>query len=996
MNEVIREHKLPFERAEGEIGIHTSKGLRKYSNLAIWYRKPERIACLIELKLPLVNIYDSELTDRILQRALLAKAPFFAIWNLNKFVLWEVFEPGIDLFDRRLKHWDVVNVKLPTDIKKTRVEKAIKSFILEFLTELAKLYKYKLSKSGTSVIPKLYPDEIMVLKLRSIVDTLYIPFSLYFLKKMRDDYYFHKKIVEWATKQGWLFRDSEENYDRLARQMAYFLINELLFYNVLKSMFRLEPIDIDGVKTGNELKERLRRYFDTGIKLGYGMIFSTDFLKMMPIPDVIVNGLKKLIVELNKCDFSKIGYDVVGKVFEKLIPKDERHKLGQYFTRTDVVDLILSFTVKHPDAKVLDPACGSGTFLVRAYQRKKYLARKLYRRGSYNRPYKPHNELIDELWGVDIAKFPAHLSEINLLIRDLEAVGNRPNIICKDFFEIRPKVSLYKSTYKVPETYRSKLEVELPVSFDTVVTNPPYTRQEEMEDAFTRGYKERVRELIRRLYGINVGKRSSIYAYFFYHGGSFLKEGGRMGLITSNSWLDVDYGKRLQEYFLKNFKIVAIIESRVERWFEDADIVTAITILEKCSDKEKRDRNLVKFVQLKTPLRDFSLGVEDGVEERYWETLDGLVELIEGRRGYYEDTKIRIFPKKQAELWNEGYDSKENRYVGSKWGKYIRAPSIFFKILSKSGELFVPLKEFAIIKRGFTTGADDFFYVTMEEIKKWGIEKEFYTRIENGKVLVNYVFKSPKEAKYAVVRPTDLRYIVLLINKDKDELKETNILKYIMWGEERGYNKKPTCRGRKRWYDLGLRKPAPLIWMKGVWKRHITFLNEAKAYVNQQLYELHVKDLKYLIPLAAYLNSTLKMLFSELWGRVNFGQGVLWIATYEAANHPVIDLRKVSRRVLDDIREIFYIFSKRPVGNVFEEILGVNLDDKVIEKLSVDEIISKVDLKRVKPSRLELDSIFFDILDLTEKERLEVYKAVIELVSSRVKRSLSVRRKIRY
>jgi len=183
-----------------------------------------------------------------------------------------------------------------------------------------------------------------------------------------------------------------------------------------------------------------------------------------------------------------------------------------------------------------------------------------------------------------------------------------------------------------------------------------------------------------------------------------------------------------------------------------------------------------------------------------------------------------------------------------------------------------------------------------------------------------------------------------------------------------------------------------LIWVKGVWERHITFLNEAKAYVHQQLYELHVKDSRYIIPLAAYLNSTLKMLFSELWGRVNFGQGVLWIATYEAATHPVIDLRKIDEATLSKIMTLFNRMLQRPIGSVFVEILGTDLSDNEIRETPIEEIVSRVSLNKVKPDRLELDNVFFDILGLTMEERIEVYKAVIELVASRIKKALSVKK----
>jgi type I restriction-modification system DNA methylase subunit len=113
----------------------------------------------------------------------------------------------------------------------------------------------------------------------------------------------------------------------------------------------------------------------------------------IPTPTNTINELLKIIRYLQSLDYSVLGYDIIGKVFEKIIPKEEKHTLGQYFTRSDVVDLILGFCVKDSDATILDPACGSGTFLIESYYRIKYLEGK-----------KTHSELLEQLWGIDIAK----------------------------------------------------------------------------------------------------------------------------------------------------------------------------------------------------------------------------------------------------------------------------------------------------------------------------------------------------------------------------------------------------------------------------------------------------------------------------------------------------------------------------------------------------------------------------------------------------------------
>jgi type I restriction-modification system DNA methylase subunit len=1045
INQVIKEHGLSFKRADQEIQIKTVAGEIEYPDIVIWDSTGEKVACLIELKTPMTSVYDEELVEDALRKSTDAGIPFFVTWNINKLVLWETFQPGTTLLERRLLHVDVLEIKDLRELSKPEVEKTVKSFLEKFLRTLQAYYEEKISKPpGIYVLPKLPPDEILVRYLQAAVDSLYIPVSNIIIRRKERDVNFYRKLVEWFVRQGWLFEDSEDDYNRVARQAVYLLINKILFYNILKEKFGLKEIDVKNVATGVDLKKRLQEYFNFAIAINprYGIIFAADFLETIPIPDEIVEGLTRLITELNNYDFSKIGYDIVGKIFEKLIPETERHKLGQYFTSTDIVDLILGFTVKHPDDKVLDPACGSGTFLVRAYQRKRFLAQKLSKEGKYPKPSKTHEELVKEIWGIDVAKFPAHLALINMVRENIGAIETIPNIACKDFFDISPgkKSLLYELAFPV-EVKKEELETEFPKDFNAVVTNPPYTRQEEMEDVFLGGYKDRLRELVKEKSKIDISKRSSIYAYFFLHGANFLAKNGRMGLITSNSWLDVDFGKHLQEFFLKNFKIIAIIESKVERWFEDADINTAITILERCDNEKTRDSNLVKFVYLKRRLREI-IPIGENEEER-WNNVERFVNFVEncdkdekirsqmkkidflGKTLWiYEDENFRITMISQADLWAEGWNEEENKYDGSKWGKYIRAPEIFFKILEKGKDLFVPLKKIATVRRGFTTGANEFFYLTQERINKLGIEREFWMHPvkydewlkikdliptediwidRNGEyfkqsqyaeeyrlddVLIdgnviwipNYVIKSPRECSSIIVNPKDLKYRVLLIHKDKEKLRGTNVLKYIEWGEQQGFHKRPTCASRQIWYELN-EVQGNLLCMMSLNDRHIFWLNEANSFIDARLYGifLHPNYSDKARILSAILNSFFVPIFVELWGRANLGQGALDVKVYEYENMPIID-PSVLENHADKIYAVLNEFSRRKIKSVFEEIGAKSPDE--------------VSIERVEPTRRALDKIIMEnILGLTEEEQIEVYKAVIDLVKTRIEKAKTVVRK---
>jgi hypothetical protein len=656
-----------------------------------------------------------------------------------------------------------------------------------------------------------------------------------------------------------------------------------------------------------------------------------------------------------------------------------------------VVDIIIEFCLQDKvTAKVLDPSCGSGTFLVRAYQHKKLM-----------NLYLDHEKILDSLWGNDIAKFPAHLATINLAIKDLASDRNYPNILQEDFFDLVSTEGGFELSSKsrkalAPGLDDSHKEITYPRWFDCLVGNPPYTRQEEISYIAPK-VKEYKGGIIDKALTDNKGrqiaeisKRAGIYAYFFVHGTKFLQNGGRFGFVVSNSWLDVDYGKGLQKFFLEYYKIIAIIESKVERWFEDADINTCIVILEKCSGEDKRrerNDNLVRFAYLKKPLRYFIPAAQDIWDrqvQRHNAIQEKFIKTILTHSELYDDEDLRVYPKKQSQLWQEGFDAEERKYVGSKWGKYLRAPDIFFKILEKGEDKLVPLKQVAGVRFGIKTGANEFFYLTEDEIKRRGIGKEFWMHQDNkGNWVPNYIIKSPRECKSIIVKPEGLKYRVLMIHKDKKELRGTNVLRYIKEGEAKGYHKRPTCASRQRWYDLGTQKPPDMIWFKAFNDRVFCPVNILHHQSSDRFYAIYSKEDAYVEMLSYGLNCTLSHLIVEIWGRVNLGEGALDNMTYEAATmftlNPEKMIKEIKYRNSDtglQLQNAFQNLSSRPADSIFSE-LGASSPEEV-------------SLDKVKPDRRELDKIVMgEILGLSDEEQIEVYRAVIDLVKSRLEKAKS-------
>ena len=981
MREIIEKKDLDL----GFPDVETSGSDRKMPDAVIYEsRRSQNILCVIEAKPPYYDVFDeTELKEPARQKATQRKAKYFATTNFKR-LIWFNTEKVNSLKpeeEQVIEKYNLCEIENLDAIEETRYKNNIIKGLEEFLTKL-----YSVS-SGKEPEPKQAIDEFLVFRLQEKIAVLSTYYRRIIDDRCHKDSDFESKIKNWFVDQGWNFAWQPQDFDKAARQTAYLLVNKILFYNLLqaKRPDELDPLEIpESLTKGSLLQATLQGYFDQVLNIDYETIYTTDFIDTIAFPDAkeVVSEIKKLVAVLRSYDFSTLGYDIIGRIFERLIPHDERHNLGQYFTSPDVVDLILKFCLHHEDDKILDPACGAGTFLVRAYQHKKLMNQ-----------YKKHEDILGTLWGNDIAKFPAHLSTINLAINDLGVDNNYPNILQEDFFALLVgdegfDLQHWRKT-RAKTLGLQEREVTYPRWFDAIVGNPPYTRQEEIseispEDAEYK--KTLIKNALLDLRGNKIAqlsKRAGIHAYFFVHGTKFLKDKGFFGFIVSNSWLDVDYGKGLQEFFLKNYKIIAIIGSKVERWFEEADINTCIIILQKYKDKKERNENLVRFVYLKKPLRHFIPPAQDMWEKQVerLQAIDKLKKTILAHSEFYENEDLRIFPKTQKELWDEGFDAEKGKYTGAKWGKYLRAPEIFFKILEKGKGELVPLKEVAEVRRGFTTGVNEFFYLTEEEIKRRGIEKEFWMhKDEKGNWVPNYVIKSPRECKSIIVNPKDLKYRALMIHKDKKDLVGTNVLKYIEQGERKDFHKRPTCASRERWYDLGEREFSDAFWIYVLNDRYSTFLNTTKVYTDCELFDIRYKEYETKSKITAILNSSLIPLFSELMGRTVLGQGALKTQVYEVERLPIPNPSLLSSSQTQRLIFHFDKISQSPIQSIYEEIGASSLEE--------------VSLDKIKPDRRELDEIIMgEILGLTDEEQIEVYRAVIDLVKSRIDKAKSVGKK---
>jgi hypothetical protein len=500
--------------------------------------------------------------------------------------------------------------------------------------------------AGISKPAGMAPDELFVEALRELMAAPVAAIRDGLNARRAADPAFQNELIEWMVdEQGWTHdpKKWDAEVSRAAKLTAYVFVTRLLFYEALRrakpSLVPLalppEPNNVAllaAVMLETQFKEARR------ISGDYETLFTWDAVsRYAMVADACVSPWRRMITHIEHFDLSNIDHDIVGRLFERLIEPHERYEWGQHYTSSDVVDLMLSFALRNGDGNVLDPATGAGTFLVRAYARKKALL-----------PEATHKERLEQLFGVDISQFAASLGTVNLATRELEFDNNYPRVSTKSFFRIEPGDELMQLPLNGEPGSGAPLQsVRLP-QMRAVVGNPPYIRihklgserQGEVAAILRRGGRVRP--------PAKVQKSANYHVYFWFHGARFLEQEGYLALLTAGEWMDSDYGAALQLWLLDNFKVEAFIESGAETWFSEARVGTVVTIAKQCSDASEREANQVRFVTLRKSVRALVGLHEDG--QLQVAAVDRLRDRIMNLAGHGEAEDFDWSTASQAEL----------------------------------------------------------------------------------------------------------------------------------------------------------------------------------------------------------------------------------------------------------------------------------------------------------------------------------------------------------
>lgn len=647
-HELVSRSGLGLDRATQEKPRSTSG---KRSDLIVWKNRAAEVAFLaLELKTPTTPLNDPELFSDAIEKAQHWKAPYFAIWNMREAELYQTPPAGgmVTPADA-IKRWpNIVSVAKAEDWLQADVARLLKKQIVDIL-EAAWGHQATGGKSG-----QVIDAEIFVGRLGDTISSLRTIVHKELATRASANEKLRRKLNRIASEQG--FKGFVEDiYLAIAGQIGYRLIGQILFYFALRrKQSTLRPIVLDKKV---KLPLGLKTYWNDVRRFDYEALFKPEEIdELVDIPDEGQLLIRSLIDNLSAYDWASLSNDVLGSIFERLIPREEQILLGQFYTPRPVADLLVALTLDGERPSVVDPGCGSGTFLMSAYD---YL---VARRGL------SHKDVLSTVWGFDLSPFATELAAINLFRQDLGEFENFPRIVPGNFFDRKPGEAVEFPPPRIVAGVEKKIPVPIP-HFDCIVGNPPYLRSQNQDD-LDPSYRNQLFSAATRV-SIAAEAKTDLFAFFIYHALGFMKPGARLGFVTPASWLTSDYAIALQNLLVGELRLTAVVASNAEAFFPQVDVNAVLLVAERLDVPSTSKRTALKFVTLKQPITTL-VGSGD-----YWGKLVSLADEIKQGETSHEDDRMRV---KVVSSRSEKEALVADASAPRNWSKYMRAPLSYYAL----------------------------------------------------------------------------------------------------------------------------------------------------------------------------------------------------------------------------------------------------------------------------------------------------------------------------
>ena len=273
------------------------------------------------------------------------------------------------------------------------------------------------------------------------------------------------------------------------------------------------------------------------------------------------NRLFSVVNHLQGISLNQTDLDVKGVAFERFLGNFFKGETGQYFTPREVVEFMVDMVTPHHENLILDPACGSGGFLLHAMDYIRNQASDYYEEGSREHYLHWHDFAEKRLFGIEVNDSIARVAKMNMIIHD----DGHSNVISND------------ALVDFDNLYNQHREFE-EEKFDVILTNPPFgavIKQSELP--YLKNYE---------LGKGNASQKTEIL--FLERCFDFLKwETGKLAIILPDGILTNSSLQYVRDYIERHFQILAVVSlPQIAFSHYGAGVKTSILFLRKFSEQE--------------------------------------------------------------------------------------------------------------------------------------------------------------------------------------------------------------------------------------------------------------------------------------------------------------------------------------------------------------------------------------------------------------------------
>lgn len=303
-------------------------------------------------------------------------------------------------------------------------------------------------------------------------------------------------------------------------------------------------------------------------------------------------GLAYVASEIAKYSFLDATVDVKGTAYETIVSNTLKQSAGQFFTPRNVIKCMVEMLDPDENMRVLDPACGSGGFIVMVLDHvRRKLTKKLYPdlsgirlEAKYNSP--EVNDLVKEyaekmIFGFDFDPDLKKAARMNMVMAG-DGHANIFNINSLEYPDGQlPDVALVAPA--VQKSIEHSLDKNFPFAtannnargkFDMVFTNPPF------------GTKVEVAQSIADMYELGRMGNKAPEVLFIEAVYEFLKPGGKVGIVLPDGILGNPNMEETRIWILKHFRLLASIDLPVETFLPQVGVQASLLFLQKKTAEE--------------------------------------------------------------------------------------------------------------------------------------------------------------------------------------------------------------------------------------------------------------------------------------------------------------------------------------------------------------------------------------------------------------------------